>query len=599
MGLTRRDILRFGAVAGARLAVGPAARAGAGGSAGRPAGRADTGGSAGLPRRLNWAQRSPDLAPFVDPLPVPPVLPAAARYDVHMRQILQKLHRDLPATRLWAYHGTFIGPTFEVRSGSPTEVQWLNELPARHLLPIDHGLHGAEREVPEVRTVVHLHGAKVLGDSDGHPEAWFTRGFEQTGRLFSRRVYHYPNDQAATTLWYHDHALGITRLNVYAGLAGFYIIRDEVEDGLPLPRRRYEIPLMFQDRSLRADGSLEYPVQGPVGAEVPPVWIPELFADTALVNGKVLPYLYVEPRRYRFRMLNACNARFLDLSVVNPADPAEVLVMHQIGSDQGFLPRPVEMATLALAPAERADVVIDFSGKAGKEFLVQNSAPAPFPDGGALGAVPMFLQFRVGATVSEPDRPLPANLVSAPPSAAALAAPATLATPATAAGVRRRRLLIAETDAAAGDPMIGLLGTLEHGGLRFHAPVTEDPRAGATEVWELYNTTSDAHPIHLHLVRFQVLDRQPFDLKLFQANGTIRFTGPPEAPAPNESPAWKDVVKALPGDADAGIGRVTRIVQTFDLPRGTAPAAALPDYMWHCHILEHEDNEMMRPLRVC
>jgi spore coat protein A len=574
MGLTRRDLLRLGAVAGARLA---------------------------LPRRLNWAQRSPDLAPFVDALPVPPVLPAAARYDIHMRQILQKLHRDLPATRLWAYHGTYVGPTFEVRSGVPIEVQWLNELPARHLLPIDHGLHGAEREVPEVRTVVHLHGAKVLGDSDGHPEAWFARGFEQTGRLFSRRVYHYPNDQAATTLWYHDHALGITRLNVYAGLAGFYIIRDEVEDGLPLPKRRYEIPLMFQDRSLNADGSLDYPVQGPVAAEVPPVWIPELFADTGLVNGKVMPYLNVEPRRYRFRMLNACNARFLNLSVVNPADPAEALVMHQIGSDQGFLPRPVEMAALLLAPAERADVVIDFSGKAGKEFLVQNDAPAPFPDGGVLGSVPMFLQFRVGGAVSEPDRPLPAHLVPAPVAAAAMAAGGAGGT-----AVRRRRLLIAESDAASGDPLIGLLGTLEKGGLRFHAPVTEDPRAGSTEVWELYNATSDAHPIHLHLVRFQVLDRQPFDLKQFQANGTIRWTGPPEAPAPNESQAWKDVVRVLPGDADAGIGRVTRIVQTFDLPRGAAPpgpaaagARALPDYMWHCHILEHEDNEMMRPLRVC
>ncbi len=560
MGLTRRAVLKLGAMAGARLAM--------------------------LPRRLNWAQRSPDLAPFVDPLPVPPVLPAAARYDVHMRQIFQKLHRDLPATRVWAYHGTYPGPTFEVRSGAPVTVQWLNELPERHLLPIDHALHGAERGIPEVRTVVHLHGAKVLGDSDGHPEAWFTRDFAQTGRAFGGRVYRYPNDQPAAALWYHDHALGITRLNVYAGLAGFYLVRDEVEDALPLPRRRYEIPLMFQDRSLNADGSLDYPVQGPVGPDVPRVWIPELFGDTGLVNGKVLPFLLVEPRKYRFRMLNACNARFLNLTVANAADAAETLAWRQIGADQGLLARPVELAALLLAPAERADVVIDFAGRDGKDFIVLNDAAAPYPGGGALGSVPMFMQFRVGGVVTEADRPLPASLAAEPP-------------PPTLAGLPRRRLLIAETDAPAGDPIIGLLGTAERGGLRFHDAVTEEPRAGSAEVWELYNTTEDAHPIHLHLARFQILDRQPFDLKLFLATRRIRFTGPPEPPAPNERPAWKDVVKALPGDPEAGVGRVTRILPTFELPRGPLPApGTVPDYMWHCHVLEHEDNEMMRPLRV-
>jgi spore coat protein A len=563
--LDRREFLRLGLVAVANAAV--------------------------LPRRLKWAQRSPDLAPFVDPLPIPPVLPHAARYDINMRQIFQKLHRDLPATRLWAYHGSYIGPTFEVRSGSPIDVQWINELPERHLLPIDHHLHGAEAALPEVRTVPHLHGAKVLGDSDGHPEAWFTHRFAQTGRAFSRRVYHYPNDQAATALWYHDHALGITRLNVYAGLAGFYLIRDEMEDALPLPRGRYEIPLMFQDRSLHADGSLDYPVQGPLppaASEVPPVWIPEFFGDTALVNGKILPYLEVEPRKYRFRMLNACNARFLNLSVINTVDSRELLPLTQIGADQGLMPRPVELTSLLLAPAERADVVLDFTGKQGRRFTVVNDAAAPYPGGGAVGGVPVFLQFRVGETVSEADRPLPAHLTPAPP-------------PPPPPGTLRRRLLIAEMDAddPTGDPVMGMLGTLEKGGMRFHDAVTEEPRAGSTEVWELYNTTSDAHPIHLHLVRFQILDRQPFDLKVFQETGQIRFTGPPEPPAPNESPAWKDIAKAFPGDPTAGIGRVTRIVQTFDLAAGAASATGpQPDYMWHCHILEHEDNDMMRPFRV-
>jgi spore coat protein A len=561
MRLNRRHFLRLGALAGAGLALGP--------------------------RRLAWARTSPRLAPFVDALPIPPVLPPAARREIHMREVFQKLHRDLPATRVWTYDGTYIGPTIEARSGAPLEVEWRNELPDRHLFAIDHSLHGAEASVPDVRTVVHLHGTKVPGDSDGHPEAWFTRGFAQTGRVFSRRTSRYPNDQPAATLWYHDHALGITRLNVYAGLAGFYILRDEAEDALPLPRGPYEVPLMFQDRAFTAGGALDYPVQGPVGPGVPATWMPEFFGDAALVNGKVTPFLDVEPRRYRFRMLNACNARFLRLTVASDADPHETLPMHQIGADQGLLPRPVELADLLLAPAERADVVIDFGGKAGKRFTVGNDAAAPFPGGGAAGAVPAFLQFRVTLPLTHSDQPLPASLAPV--------------VPLPTAGVPIRRLLIAEMDdEAKGDPMMGMLGTLEGGGRRFHEPSTENPRAGSTEVWELYNTTTDAHPIHLHLVRFQILDRQPFDLAALRATGQVRFTGPPEPPAANESPAWKDVVKAYPGDPANGIGRVTRIVQTFDLPRGetAATAAALPDYMWHCHILEHEDNEMMRPLKL-
>jgi spore coat protein A len=544
-----------------------------------------------LPKNLAFAKDlpgAPGLTPFVDPLPVPPVLRLQGEVvDIHIWQVTQKLHRDLPPTTLWGYNGLYPGPTIEARSGSPISVEWHNELPNRHLLPIDHSIHGAEAALPDVRTVTHVHGAKVFGDSDGYPEAWYTNGYAQTGPLFSNRISHFPNDQAAAMLWYHDHALGITRLNVYAGLAGMYFIRDTVEDALPIPKGRYELPLFFQDRCLDPDGSLRYPVQAAgVKPPIPPIWIPEFIGGVGLVNGKVFPYLEVEPRKYRFRMLNACNARFLHLTIVNERDAQEALPFVQIGADQGFLPKPLLLQDLLVAPAERYDVVVDFTGKAGKSFTLRNDAPAPFPGGGGA-ALPHFLQFRVTAPLTSQDPPLPETLVPVP-----------LLDPQSA--VATRQLLLAENDdPTTGDPIKGMLGTLASGGLHWSAPVTEDPRNNTTEVWEFYNTTTDAHPMHVHLVRFQVLNRQKFDLNHFQSTGEIRFLAPPEEPEANEKPAWKDVVKVFPGDANSGVGSVTRVIQRFELPNGaSAPPADAPPYVWHCHILEHEDNDMMRPYKL-
>jgi spore coat protein A len=562
MKLSRRDLLRLGAITGA--------------------------GALLLPRKFAFAQASPTLTPFVDPLPIPPVItPGSGTVDIHMTQLKQKLHRDLPSTKLWGYNGIYPGPTFETRSGRPISVQWLNDLPSQHFLPIDHTIHGAESTVPDVRTVVHLHGAKVLGDSDGYPEAWFTNGFAQTGPFFSNRVYRYPNDQDSMMLWYHDHGLGITRLNVMAGLAGMYFVRDTVEDALPIPKGRYEVPLMIQDRLFNPDGSLLYPVQDPgVSPPIPPVWIPEFFGDTALVNGKVFPYLEVEPRKYRFRMLNACNARFLHMTLANSRDPRETLVFHQIGADQGFLPKPVTLGDLLMAPAERYDIVIDFTGKAGKSFTLANDAPSPFPGGGGPD-LPQIMQFRVTRPLSQADHALPTSL-----------APVPLLDPNHCA--QTRQLLLSEDDdPTTGDPIEGMLGTVAAGPLHWSTPVTENPRTNTTEVWELYNVTTDGHPIHVHLVRFQVLNRQKFDLNLFQSTGKIKFIAPPEAPGANERPAWKDVVKAFPGDPDNGVGLVTRIIQKFELPNGlSAPPQGVPPYVWHCHILEHEDNDMMRPYNL-
>jgi len=562
MKLTRREVLKLGAIAGA--------------------------GTLFLPKKLAFAQSSPRLTPFVDPLPIPPVItPGAATVDIHMRQVRLKLHRDLPPTDVWGYNGQYVGPTFETRSGTPISVQWLNELPQTHLAPIDHTIHGAETSLPDVRTVVHLHGHKVLADSDGYPEAWFTNNFAETGPDFTTRVYHYPNDQAAMMLWYHDHALGITRLNVFAGLAGMYFIRDAVDDALPIPKGRYEVPIMIQDRFFNHDGSLLYPVQDPgVSPPIPPIWIPEFFGDTALVNGKIFPFLEVEPRKYRFRMLNACNSRFLHLTLVNSRDPGELLTFHQIGSDQGFLPHPVDWQDQLMGPAERFDVVVDFTGQAGKTFILSNDAPSPFPGGGGAD-LPQIMQFRVTLPLTQQDQPLPQDLVPVPLLQ-------------TQGASRTRQLLLNEDDdPTTGDPIEGMLGTIDDGPLHWSSVVTEEPRQGSTEIWELYNATTDGHPIHVHLVRFQVLNRQKFDLNRFQSTGQIRFLAPPEAPAPNERPAWKDVVKAFPGDPDNGVGVVTRIIQKFELPNGlTLSRGQFQKYVWHCHILEHEDNDMMRPYNV-
>lgn len=272
-------------------------------------------------RRHGWTSHGGTLIKFVDALPVPAIIAPVGLvggvplFDVGMREFRQKLHRDLPATTLWGYNGMYPGPTFEARRGHPIAVRWRNQLPGNHMLQIAPTIHGAEPPIPEVRTVVHVHGLKVLPESDGYPEAWFTNGFAQTGPFFDRQIYHYPNDQPATGLWYHDHALGITRLNLYTGLEGFYFIRDDDERDLNFPSGPYELPLMIQDRLLNPDGSLNYPVSDNSDFEVPPFWVPEFFGDTVLVNGKVWPHLEVEPRKYRFRMLNASNARFYHLSL--------------------------------------------------------------------------------------------------------------------------------------------------------------------------------------------------------------------------------------------------------------------------------------------
>jgi len=486
------------------------------------------------------------LVRFVDPLPVPSIARATSQrkhpsypnrtlscYRMEMRECKVSLHRDILPTKLWGYNGQFPGPTIEARRGEPLLVEWINALPSKHFLPIDRTLHGAEHDKPEVRAVTHVHGARVDAKNDGFPEDWYTPG--------QSTLYHYPNSQDAATLWYHDHAMGITRLNIYAGLLGAYIVRDDEEQALDLPSSECDIPLLLCDRLVAQDGQLYYPVSEDPAAP----WVMQCNGNLVLCNGKIFPYLEVEPRRYRFRLINTANTRFFDLSLSHDRP------LQQIASDQGLLPAPLQRTRIELYPAERADVVIDFSEFAGKNVQLRHQAEG-------------ILEFRVRDHGRRDPSSLPASLRAVP-----------RIDPATA--VQNRILTLNETDDANGNAMTMLLD-----GKRWSDPVTEKPRQNTLETWSFVNLTGDAHPIHLHLVRFQIIDRRPFDLFAWNAQRKLVFTGPPVLPESQEL-GWKDTVRADPG-------MVTRIAMRFEGEPGR--------YVWHCHLLEHEDNEMMRPFEV-
>jgi spore coat protein A len=357
--------------------------------------------------------------------------------------------------------------------------------------------------------------------------------------------------------------MGINRLNTYAGMLGFCILRDSREEALRLPAGPHDIPLLICDRILRADGQLNYPVSEKRGE----VWVPEVFGDAILANGKLLPHLDVEPTLYRFRLMNASNGRFFRFSLRTQAP------FHAIASDQGLLAAPVPLRRITLAPAERADILIDFSSLAGQRTeLISDSFS--------------ILQFRVASANNKVVIPSGASaksrdlLLSAPQSRSNSTIPTALhpveRIPESAAA-RTRRLTLDERMDMIQHSMGMLLNNTP-----WHAPITEKPVLHTTEIWELVNLTDDSHPIHLHLVRFQILDRRPFDTFEYQSKGALHFFGPAQPPAPEEM-GWKDTVRADPA-------MVTRIIIPFDGYPGR--------YVWHCHILEHEDNEMMRPVEV-
>lgn len=497
-------------------------------------------------------------------------------------------------TTVWGYGksqdtATYPGRSFVVYSNEPVNVLWTNNLvddlgaPLPHFLPIDTTIHWARPLNPPypysgVPVVTHVHGGHNESDSDGLPEAWFTPGFAQKGKDWKKAVYHYPMDQEAGSIWYHDHALGITRLNVYAGLAGFFITRDGIDTGrrdnpLGLPAFPYEIPLAIQDRMFTADGQLYYPSMPEEPGDPDPGHLPEFFGDFVLVNGQAWPIVDVEPRKYRLRFLNGSDSRFYNIWLVPRGMTAIGTgpAINQIGTDSGLLYAPVPLSQLTIGPGERADTIVDFSGFAGVMLVLRNNARAPFPKGETVdpGTVGQIMAFRVGTTVSEPDNPLPATLRPAP------------ITLPVQTGATRKLILFEGADEFG--RLRTQLGTTDQGPLMWEDMITENPMLDDVEVWEIYNTTVDAHPIHLHLVSFQIIDRQKFRAHMNEDGSltNIRAIGRPRKPPANEA-GFKDTVQMFPGE-------VTRVIAKFDR-EGL--------YVWHCHILSHEDHEMMRPYCV-
>ncbi|HEU4743749.1 MAG TPA: multicopper oxidase domain-containing protein [Anaerolineales bacterium] len=561
--------------------------------------------------------------------------------------------------------------TIEAKANTPVRIKWINELVDAHgnflphLLPVDPTLHwanppqtpdndgnaGPDRrpafsETPgpytgPVPIVSHLHGAVGVGDeSDGYAEAWYLpaannipAGYATQGTWYEYfkgkaaasygaawgpgfATFQYPNHNRASTIWYHDHALGMTRLNVYAGPAGFFIVRGGPSgDGavldsstgltavLPGPAPAlgdaagmtyYEIPIAIQDRAFNTDGSLFYPdtraffdeFDGPFIPEtdVSPIWNPEFFGNMIMVNGNTWPFQQVEQRRYRFRFLNGCQSRFLILDFSNIPG----VEVWQIGNEGGFLAAPVNLTAdhnnrLLMGLAERADLIVDFTNVVPGDYVLGNLGPDEPFGGGEPGhdfdaadpdSTGQIMQFRV-VPATAPDPTTPPQFLTLPP-----------ITPLPAPATTRPLALIEMMSEFHDGPAEAMLGQVDTDGMPMHQmwsePISENPNVGDTEVWEFYNFTADAHPMHVHEVVFEVVNRQA--LKLNEEDETavpVEFAGDPRPPEPWEN-GLKDTVIAYPGE-------VTRIKAKFD-KAGT--------FVWHCHIVEHEDNEMMRPYRI-
>jgi spore coat protein A len=580
--LTRRQVLKRGAFGSAGLLV---ARA--------PFATAAPAAAGATPRLRKW----------LEPLPVPPVLDGRGggkSFTIAARESTSwKFHPDLPATRTWGYWSDapraglpYLGPTI-VATSRPSDavetsvtIEWRNELESA-FLPNDPTLMGAVMPGDPVPIVTHLHGGENHPQFDGTPLQWFTKDGAKGPHFITNRFTYY-NEQRASMVWYHDHALGNTRTNVYAGLAGAYIIRDDLDTGEPgnplgLPAGRYEIPLVLQDKTFNADGSMFYPTQGVTAYH--PQWVPEFFGDVAVVNAKIWPHVDVEPRRYRLRIVNGSQSRFYDLRVVNEQS-GRALPFAQIGAEGGLLRAPVPMKALLIAPGERADVIIDFAGHRNASFIVTNSARAPFPMGGRAG-LSQLLKIRVNRALQGADATTPAAKLTLP-ALGALPKPS----------LTRVQHLSETLDPLTGAPITLNVEDAPYLNETTHLPdVTTTPAADAVEDWLLVNTTADTHPIHLHLVTFEVIDRRPFDVAAYDPETqAITYTGPAVPAAPNEN-GRKDTVQAHPG-------QVTRIRARFELPdEGTIElpedvGVNNPQYVWHCHILEHEENDMMRAFEV-
>jgi FtsP/CotA-like multicopper oxidase with cupredoxin domain len=595
--------------------------------------------------------------------------------------------------------------TIEARVGNPLTVQYQNALTGvkysdfniladQTLMMNGYTLTGNPLTDPytgDIPMVVHLHGGEMPSNSDGGPTAWFMpNGNPQVGPGFAfgaSSLSTYPNQQEEGTLWYHPHDQGLTRINVYTGLAGYYFLRGPAEEAAQLPgwsgddkvqevtptdiartttfnATAYlpEIELAVQDRMFNLNGELYWPV-APTNPDLHPFWTPEFVGDVMTVNGKSWPYLSVAPRKYRFRMLDGCNARFLNVWLMNLATATNGPAISVVGSDGGLLDAPAILAPgtpLLMAPGERYDVVIDFSGVApGTVFTMMNNAPAPYPTGTPVspGTTDRIMQFVVNGTMvsatggAPADKSLvPANLRPANPMVKLTDFAGNLTTGVTP--TVKREIILNEVTAAGGPAQVlfnnshfDAVTPIPGAPPSFGGP-TELPVEGTTEQFTIINTTADAHPIHIHLAQWQLVSRQTFNVAGYMAayatswatnQGTVPIwpaglgypggagsplpystvnadgavggnpavtpflTGTP-IPANSEERVWKDDIKAFPGEVATYIVRFAPTAKPIaaplaDLKYPFDPSAG-PGYVWHCHIIDHEDMDMMRPLMV-
>ena len=513
----------------------------------------------------NCNQADCGLTPFVEPLPIPPVLQSTGtnakgypQYTVSVEEAMQNVHPDLPDTTVWTYNGSWPSSTIVATQGQPIEVTYQNNLPTSgggnrgsNILEVDTCAHGPNDWGDAKRISTHLHGGHVPARVDGQPEFTILPG--------EIDIYEYPNNQEAGTVWYHDHALGITRLNVYSGMAGFYLIAD-AEDTLGpdnafgLPSGQYEIGLAIQDRTFNEDGSLFYNAQ-----------LEDAFkGEYVVVNGKVNPFLNVDQGKYRFRMLNGSQSREYIYRLENITDPGNDPSFTLVGTDLGLVSAPIDLGNSTggvIGPAERLDVVIDFAGyPAGTEIILRNDDPT-------LPLVPAIMKFIVTGN---------------PGYTGAISSTLRTVTPlpeSSADNTRYFRLekLVNKACKDGSGRLVNewVIQSLDGPGGnitgQFWDDVTEFPVLGTREIWEFENPTSSYHPMHVHLVKFQILDK------------TDMTTGQPIPLQPWEANTWKDIVH-IPPNVRA------RIIMDFEDYPGRFPN--------HCHLLDHEDHEMMRQFQA-
>ncbi len=533
---------------------------------------------------------------FTETLPVLPVadLRDGGQHMITMRNGANRFHGAIGDTPTFGYDSPYLGPVIQVFKDVPVRLTFVNALTSNPLAhAVDTGAPGAERSDRSApRTSLHLHGGRSQPRYDGHPLDWFRPGQHKT--------YRYGNQQEASTAWFHDHAVGTTRLNIYAGLAGSFLIRDPWDDGTRsngpgLPSGEFELPLVLQDKSFNDDGTLAYPARtDPPEAPAPQIWVPEFFGDIAVVNGRAWPNLDVARGLYRFRVVNASQGRFWSLSLSNKAP------IVQIGTDGGLLDAPVRLTNLLMGPGERADILVDFSTAApGDRVVLRNKTPAHVhAPGSGEPSISEVMQFTVAARKGF-RRPVPRRLRRRP---------LERLRPADAAVVRH--LTMREITDGRGRTIAMTLNNLPFEGVPDR--LLERPRQRTVEQWNLINLTSVAHPIHLHLVHFQLLGRQPFDTSAYneanvvgvpfgkkvRASADPFVTGPLVRPPANER-GWKDTVRATPGQITRILVPFTHIPFATDRPYATVNGRrTIRGYIWHCHILEHEENDMMQRYRV-